>query len=740
MDDVIRGLEGITCSADDILVHAPDIKTLNERTHQLFIRLQKRGVKLNPHKCQHRAVKELTFLGHLITDRGVRPDPDKIESLNNFKVPHDATSLKRFLGFAQYLSKFIRNFSELTAPLFNLTKTDNFEWKKEHTTAFEIIKKAIHEDVTLRFFDVNEPVTLQVDASSHTLGACLLQDGAPIAFKSASLTSAQQKWAQLDKEALAIRFGCEKFHEFIYGMKKLIIETDHRPLVQIFNKPISAASPRIQNILYRLQIYGGALIHVKGTDMIFADFLSRDIAAKDSAEENILVATNYVVDYPKSLDIKLLEETTYKDDEAHKLYQQIKDGWPKTCRDVHPFLKPYFQFKDQLSVMGDLVLFSDRIVIPPSLRRLMLEKLHSSHQGIEATLRLARETIFWPGMSKDVTEFVNNCITCSKFQRSPPNEPYQSHPIPDRPWQYLSMDVFHVNSCPYLAVIDSYSGFLSVEKLANIESKTIIKFLKNLFFTNGLPDTIVNDNARPFISAEFKNFAKEFNFSHVNSSPEYPRSNGLAERGVQTAKRLVLKAMEDAKDYKEAIFIFNNTPQEFDLGSPAKRLFGRRCKTWLPSNDKLLKPEIQSNVSQNLKKRREKSAYYGNLHSHPLKDLESGTSVWFKTQGHGPLRAIVLSPLSNGRSYVIKSESGQTFRRNRKQLILAPSEPEPVHETSPLSSTNSSNTSFQTPPDSSVDPIPDEELTEDHPEAVPMPRKSERTRTLPQRYSPSEFD
>lgn len=135
-----------------------------------------------------------------------------------------------------YLSRFISDYTELAEPLRGLLKRDvEFLWDESHTAVFNKIKKCLMNALTLRFYNPNESVLLSVDASSYGLGACLLQAGRPITFAARKLTPAESRWAQIEKEMLAIVYGCTKFHQFIYGHKQVTVETDHK-LLKLYSK------------------------------------------------------------------------------------------------------------------------------------------------------------------------------------------------------------------------------------------------------------------------------------------------------------------------------------------------------------------------------------------------------------------------------------------------------------------------------------------------------------------------
>ena len=137
------------------------------------------------------------------------------------------------------------------------------------------LREVLTSEPVLAYYDVTKPVTIQADASQSGLGACLLQDGNPIAYASRSMTSAEENYAQIEKEMLAISFATKKFHQYIYGKPSIHVQTDHKPLESILKKPMCKAPPRLQRLMLTLQPYDLAVSYVPGKYMYLADTLSR---------------------------------------------------------------------------------------------------------------------------------------------------------------------------------------------------------------------------------------------------------------------------------------------------------------------------------------------------------------------------------------------------------------------------------------------------------------------------------
>lgn len=162
------------------------------------------------------------------------------------------------------------------------------------------------------------------------------------------------------------------------------------------------------------------------------------------------------------------------------------------------------------------------------------------------------------------------------------------HTIPDRPWPKISMDLFELDGDDCIALTDYYSKFFNIMKLSNTTSSTVIKHLKPHFARYGIPEEVVSDNGPQFSSKVFEEFAKRYGFKHTTSSPKYTQSNGQAERTVQTAKRILMKAKYDKKDPNLALLDWRNTPLDDIKLSPVQILMGRWTRTQLPTMPELL--------------------------------------------------------------------------------------------------------------------------------------------------------
>ena len=195
----------------------------------------------------------------------------------------------------------------------------------------------------------------------------------------------------------------------------------------------------------------------------------------------------------------------------------------------------------------------------------------------------ALETVYWPGINKDILKQYQSCKTCIKHSKSQRSEPLQSHPTPELPWHMVATDLFEIKNSKYLLLVDYYSRFPVLHKLGSTMSKVSAQEMKAVFAKLGVPNIIVSDSGPQYTSAEFKDFMKQWQVEHRVSSPRNPQSNGMAERCVQTIKASLIKTLEEGEDVDFALLTYKTTPLSHRLLTPAELLNSRKYKTLLPT-------------------------------------------------------------------------------------------------------------------------------------------------------------
>lgn len=260
---------------DDLIVFGRNLENHNKNLMEVFTRLRKVNLKLNPEKCEF-LKKEILYLGHVVSSEGVLPDPEKIIAIKNYPVPKNSDELKRFVAFANYYRKFICNFAKIAYPLNYLSRKNvPFVWDTNCQKSFELLKEHISSPPVLQYpnFSENNTFILQTDASGYSLGAVLSNgDNRPVAFASRSLNKSEQNYATIEKELLAIVWAIKHFRPYLYG-RTFIIRTDHKPLIYLFS--MKDPSSRLLKLRLLLEEYNFNVEYVKGSDNTPADAMSR---------------------------------------------------------------------------------------------------------------------------------------------------------------------------------------------------------------------------------------------------------------------------------------------------------------------------------------------------------------------------------------------------------------------------------------------------------------------------------
>lgn len=663
--------EGYPCEiiVDDLLVYGKDMKEHDANLKRVLQRIREVGLKLNKKKCRFRQT-QVGYVGHLLTDQGVKPDPEKTRAINEIEPPEDREALHRFLGMTNYVSKFIPNYSEETAVLRQLLHKDTeFIWQPAHQQAFDKLKSAITHHPVLTFYDVHKPLTLTCDASQYGLGCACLQNGKPVAYASRSLTETEQRYAQIEKELLSIVFATSKFHQYIYG-KHITIETDHQPLVTIVKKPLHKAPARLQKMMMQLYRYDFDLVYKKGAELYIADTLSRaprrDTNNESTTSEYEVMEVSQISE-PRQEELR---KATAEDPAMQKLADTIRRGWPKSESSCPPEIRKFFPFRDELIVDNGVIKKGLKSIIPEPLHKTYAQLLHRGHPGLDATKRRARDIVYWSTMNDDITEYVTSCHVCNALKAHQAKEPLLLHNIPDLPWTIIGTDMFEWNGMHYLVVVDSYSGWFEMNTVSDMTSATVITKLKRHFATHGTPQVVISDNGGQYSSHQFKEFAKEWNFIHITSSPEHAQSNGLAENAVKQAKSLLEKTKRDGSDIYQNLLNIRNVPRDNVLGSPAQRLMSRSTRNPVHTDKRLLKPKVvkPKTVKMQLTKKRHQQKVSYDKSAKPLKPLNVNQTVRVQTQKGYDRLGTVTKILNQPRSYLV-NVGNQELRRNRKYLL-----------------------------------------------------------------------
>ena len=422
---ILEGLEGVECNIDDVLVHAPTIELHDYRLQKVLERPSEAGVTLNIDKYTFQ-VSKIKFLGNVVSANGIEVDPDKVAAVVNLPAPKNVQDVRVFLGMVNHLSKFAEHLADKTKPIRDLMQKDSqWVWGTPQQQAFEEIK-SILTAAPLALYDPNKDTKVSADASSFRLGGVLLQKQEdqtwrPVMFISRALTPVECRHAQIQKEALALTWACERFSDYIVG-KSVVAETDHKPLVPLLTTcTLDEVLPRLQRLrMHFMYFHFKEVNHVCGKEMYIADALSRmqsentnRMATVPAEEMNIYV--DCVLDSLPVSDMKQMEikEAQDKDPVCRQIKSYCLEGWPDKFR-LNDALKPYWSARGELTTAHGILLKSTRVVVPSAMKLQVLDKTREGHQGIVKCRERAKTSVWRPGLSREVQDMVENCKVFAK--------------------------------------------------------------------------------------------------------------------------------------------------------------------------------------------------------------------------------------------------------------------------------------------------------------------------------------
>ena len=245
MDQLTDRLPGIIAIHDDICVYSKTQEQHDKNLLQLMKTAAKQGLVFNSNKC-HTSQPQITFYSTIFSAQGIKPDPMKIQAVQDLPTPQTQKQLQSFLGLVNYLQPFLPGIASKTT--FLREQISQWDWNPSTDNSFQKLKQWICNTLlktTLAYYDRHQPLTVHTDASEYGLGAALLQNNRPIAFASKTLTDVDTHYANIESECLSVVFGLERFHTYICG-RHITVYNDHKPLEMITMKPIHAAPPRLQ--------------------------------------------------------------------------------------------------------------------------------------------------------------------------------------------------------------------------------------------------------------------------------------------------------------------------------------------------------------------------------------------------------------------------------------------------------------------------------------------------------------
>ena len=628
---LITELKGVDGFYDDVIISGKTREEHDTNLVNFLERCRKFSVTLNKEKSLF-CKTSVNFLGYNLSDMGIKPSDDKILAVKNAKAPSNVNELRSFLGFVCFLQRFIPRMNVILKPLYELLKKGRtWKWTNVEQTVFDKVKQLLTCDNTVANYDITKELTLVTDACQVGVSAILFSGSGegmrPVHYASRVTTETESRYSQFDREALAVMFGVNKFHSYLYGRKfKLLV--DNLPLVSVFGnkKPLTdTLSPRIIRWKCKLNCYDYSIEFVKGQNNV-ADWLSRSgvgSAAETKTAEGVpeIDEKIFLIEEEMSISSKKIQEETQRDKTLRRVFEYVKKGWPDAISDTCEEAKDFFKYKTELSIHEDCLWFGTRLVIPKLHRDAILEMLHETHLGIVATKRLARDHFWFPGINKRIEERVGSCEVC--HERSPRRDAttLSSWDWPREPYSRIHADHFQIGKDWVFLIIDAHSKWMDLFVHSTPTTERCKRDLRKVFCTYGLAKTLVTDNHQCFMSDDMRHFLEKNGVKHMTSAPHSPTSNGQAERAVQTAKNSLLK-MKGPLEERIAKFLmtYRNTTSSTTGMCPAELMLGRKLRTALDT----LKPKSSVEMAK------EKTSKAGKPDLSQNQNYEAGACVWIR--------------------------------------------------------------------------------------------------------------
>ena len=599
MDMLTSDLKGVAVYMDDILVSGNTAAEHLQNLKSLLKRLEENGLRCRLEKCLF-AQPSVEYLGHILSQQGISKG-HKVDAVKMMPPPENVSSLRSFLGSVQFYSKFLPNLASVTEPLHRLTKKGvPWTWGTEQVEVFKKLKDLLCADTVLAHFDPSLPIGISCDASEVGVGAVLFHrysDGGerPIANASKTLTTTQQGYSQIQKEALAIVFALSKFHQFLYG-RPFILITDHKPLLALFG-PTKATPALAANRLARWALmlgqYHYTIEYRKSAEHGNADALSRlpvgpDVtfdAEEGEADVDMVCTIKTISLQLNPMDQGVLAKESSKDPVIARVMRYTREGWPPKLRSegdssVDCLVETFRKLSVSLSTIHGCLLLGSRVVIPPSLRAQVLQLLHLGHFGMQRMKQLARTAVYWPQIDSDIMDLCHHCTVCAEHQNKPPKPVNHPWMLPEKAWSRVHIDhAINFLGSNWLVLIDAYSKYPSIHATTSTSTKSTTELLEQDFSHFGYPHAIVSDNATTFSSEEFQSWCRERGITHLTGAPYHPATNGAAERLVQTFKHALSKStLPPRAALQEFLMQYRRTPLAEGY-SPSELLNGRQIRT-----------------------------------------------------------------------------------------------------------------------------------------------------------------
>lgn len=716
-----------TAYLDDILVYSETLDDHAEHVRQVLTKLQEADLRVKGEKCEFNK-EQVEFLGFVISQNRIQMDDNKKDAVRKWPTPTSVKEVQSFLGFANFYRRFIKGYSQVAAPMTELTKKENgFVWTDKADKAFVELKKRFTSAPVLAMFDPEKEIIVETDASDYAIGACLNQpDGEgllhPVAFYSRKMTSAELNYEIHDKELLAIVKAFEEWKVYLEGPKHQVqVYTDHKNLIYFTTtKELNRRQVRWSE---QMSVFNFRITYRKGSENGKADALSRR------------------ADYLKGREP--LSHAIFKEDGEGLTYneQSVSATYTVEPPDLFKRMKEACQQDETLQEMlkepgtylrqcgEDMVHWKNWIYVPRKMRTEIIQRHHDrateGHFGVDKTLEKISRNFYFPGMRKEVEKYIKDCQDCArnKAERHKPYGKMQSPEPPSQPWEAIALDFIvklPISEEPLTGtVFDSvlvvtdyltkYAYFLPYKESSNAE-ELAYTFLRNIVGNHGIPQRIISDRDRLFTSHFWSSLVDQLGIDHRLSTAYHPQTDGQTERLNQTLEQYLRFYV----DYEQGNWVrllptaqlaYNNSENGTTGYTPFYLNYGFHPTTDLPPigkaenavegvrhADKLR--EIHKELREDAKFLKEKSALYYNRKRSEGPSLKEGDKVYLvrknlKTQrtsdklDHRKLGPFRISAKKGPVNYKLDLPEGMKMHPVFHVSLLEPAPPDAALQTRP---------------------------------------------------------
>ena len=637
MNRVLNGLQHLYALPyiDDIIIHSKSVKEHAKHLEEVFRRLREHRLRLNPAKCTF-CQEEIDYLGHLVGRGSIQPNPAKVTAISEMKPPSTVKGVKSFLGVCGYYRKFVRDYAKVAYPLTALTRKDvDFVWGEKQQEAFEALKAALVSKPMLNLPNVREPFRLYTDASDIALGAVLSQntpEGEKVVYYlSKKFDNTQKAWPSFEREAFAVVYAIERFRHYLVDTRFTVV-TDCKALSYVLQG--TSTNAKVQRWGVALSQYTFDVEYKEGKKHQNADSLSRpeDTGEQVSTDEDIgdrllanswpdvpeVLCQNALVDPvaaaeqeatlgllegPASgrppermddgavqmgdlrLDRASVSELQWEDPDLRQVIEDLRQD-PLAYR-RHGVQPQYYLNADTLVVPGEQP-GEERLVVPTVLTKVLMRAMHEQgHLGREKLKGALRERYYWPGMTRDVGKYVQNCLQCLARKGRPDTARMGDVPIPHQPFEVVSIDTQGplprtlAGNQYILCFVDLCTGWPECYAVPDKSAETIIdRFVNDFIPRHSCPQKILTDNGTEFVNKLMKELTTKLGIHHITIAPYNPQANGKNERYHRTLNDM-LSCVGDAEPewdraLPQVLAAYRAAAQATTGFSPFFMVYGRR--------------------------------------------------------------------------------------------------------------------------------------------------------------------